>query len=141
MTNNTQEYNASSLKVLKGLDPVKVRPGMYTMTENPNHIIQEIIDNGVDEAMAGHANEIKVTIHEDNYISVWDNGRGMPIDKHKEEKISGVEVILTQLHGGGKFDGSNYAFSGGLHGVGASVTNALCSHLEVNVYKDKGIYA
>ena len=140
MANNTKEYNASSLKVLKGLDPVKVRPGMYTTTENPNHIIQEIIDNGVDEAMAGHANEIKVTIHEDNYISVWDNGRGMPTDKHKEEKISGVEVILTQLHGGGKFDGSNYAFSGGLHGVGASVTNALCSHLEVNVYKDKGIY-
>lgn len=124
------KYTSSDIEVLEGLDPVKKRPGMYTDTKNYNHITQEIIDNSVDEAMGGFANNIKVILHEDGGISVQDNGRGLPVDKHKDKKVSGAELIFTQLHAGGKFSNKTYAYSGGLHGVGASVTNALSEKLK-----------
>lgn len=126
-------YDASSIEVLAGLEPVRRRPGMYTNTERPNHLAQEVIDNSVDEAIAGHCDKIDVTLHSDGSLSVADNGRGMPVDKHKEEKVSGVEVILTRLHSGAKFSDKSYRFSGGLHGVGVSVVNALSKKLEVTV--------
>lgn len=119
------EYNAKDLEVLEGLDPVRHRPGMYTETERPNHLAQEVIDNSVDEALAGHAKKIKVVLHADQSLEVTDDGRGMPVDIHPEKGISGVELILTKLHSGGKFSNNNYKFSGGLHGVGISVVNAL----------------
>ena len=124
-------YDSSAIEVLTGLEPVRRRPGMYTQTERPNHLAQEVVDNGVDEAIVGHAKKISVVLHKDGSLSVSDDGRGMPVDKHKGEKVSGVEVILTRLHAGAKFSNKNYTFSGGLHGVGVSVVNALSLKLEV----------
>ncbi|GHE20471.1 DNA topoisomerase IV subunit B [Halomonas urumqiensis] len=130
------QYSASSIEVLSGLEPVRKRPGMYTDTSRPNHLIQEVIDNSVDEALAGHASQINVRLFEDGGIEVTDDGRGMPIDIHPEHGVSGVELILTRLHAGGKFSQSSYRFSGGLHGVGVSVVNALSRRLEVEVLRD-----
>lgn len=126
-------YDASAIEVLEGLDPVRKRPGMYTDTTRPNHLVQEILDNSVDEALGGFADEVQVTLSADGFIEVSDNGRGMPVDIHPEHQVSGIELILTKLHAGGKFSGKNYQFSGGLHGVGASVVNALSLSLEVTV--------
>src|SRR6056300_1981827 len=134
-------YQAQDIEVLSGLDPVKRRPGMYTDTTRPNHLVQEVIDNSVDEALAGHANRIDVVLCSDGSVSVSDNGRGMPVDLHPEEGIPGVELILTKLHAGGKFSNKNYQFSGGLHGVGVSVVNALSSQLDVRVRRDGKEYS
>lgn len=136
----SKEYNAGSIEVLSGLDPVRRRPGMYTDTTRPNHLVQEVLDNSVDEALAGHARNIEVTLHKDGMIEVSDDGRGMPVDIHPEEKVSGVELILTRLHAGGKFSNDNYRFSGGLHGVGVSVVNALSKQLEVLVKRNGNLY-
>ncbi len=133
-------YNADAIEVLSGLDPVRKRPGMYTETERPNHLAQEVIDNSVDEALAGHADRIEVTLNKDGSLAVSDNGRGMPVDIHPEHGISGVELILTRLHSGGKFSNKNYQFSGGLHGVGVSVVNALSKVLEVLIKRDGQLY-
>jgi topoisomerase-4 subunit B len=133
-------YNAADIEVLSGLDPVKRRPGMYTDTTRPNHLAQEVIDNAVDEALAGHASGIEVTLFKDGSCEVSDDGRGMPVDIHPEEKISGVELILTRLHAGGKFNNRNYTFSGGLHGVGVSVVNALSSRVELFIKRDGNEY-
>ncbi|GBU09218.1 DNA topoisomerase IV subunit B [Gammaproteobacteria bacterium] len=132
-----KEYNASSIEVLSGLDPVKKRPGMYTDTTRPNHLLQEVIDNAVDETLAGYAKSIAVTLYKDGWIGVKDDGRGMPIDIHPEHGVSGVELILTKLHSGAKFSQAHYEFSGGLHGVGVSVVNALSNHLITRVWKNK----
>ena len=129
-------YDASAIEVLTGLEPVRKRPGMFTNTDRPNHLAHEVIDNSVDEAIAGYADSIEVHLHGDGSLTVSDNGRGMPIDVHKEEGLSGVEVILTRLHAGGKFSGKNYQYSGGLHGVGVSVVNALSTRLEVWVRRN-----
>ncbi len=133
-------YNAAAIEVLTGLEPVRKRPGMYTDTTRPNHLVQEVVDNSVDEAVAGHASKIEVQLFQDGSVQVTDNGRGMPVDVHPEQGIPGVEVILTQLHAGGKFSNKNYQFSGGLHGVGVSVVNALSSRLEVEVKRNGKIY-
>ena len=133
-------YNAADIEVLSGLDPVKRRPGMYTDTTRPNHLAQEVIDNAVDEALAGHARSIEVTLHTDGSCEVSDDGRGMPVDIHPEEGIPGVELILTRLHAGGKFSNKNYTFSGGLHGVGVSVVNALSTLVEVRIKRDGNEY-
>lgn len=136
---NTQ-YTAESIEVLSGLDPVRLRPGMYTDTRNPNHLAHEAIDNSVDEAMAGHASQIDVVYYKDGSLEIIDNGRGMPVDIHPEEKISGVELIMTKLHAGGKFSNKNYQFSGGLHGVGISVLNALSDKVVVTVRRQGQIH-
>lgn len=129
-------YNAADIEVLSGLDPVKRRPGMYTDTSRPNHLAQEVIDNSVDEALAGHAKSVSVTLFKDGSCEVADDGRGMPVDIHPEEGIPGVELILTRLHAGGKFSNRNYTFSGGLHGVGVSVVNALSTLVEIHIKRE-----
>jgi topoisomerase-4 subunit B len=132
----SREYDAAAIEVLTGLEPVRKRPGMYTDTARPNHLAQEVVDNSVDEAIAGHASRIDVRVFADGSLEVEDDGRGMPVDLHPEEGLPGVEVILTRLHAGGKFSNKSYQFSGGLHGVGVSVVNALSKHLEVWVKRD-----
>ena len=136
----SSRYNAADIEVLSGLDPVKRRPGMYTDTSRPNHLVQEVVDNSVDEALAGHARSIEVVVHADGSVTVSDDGRGMPVDIHPEEGIPGVELILTRLHAGGKFSNRNYEFSGGLHGVGVSVVNALSTRVEVSIRRDGQIH-
>jgi len=136
----SDNYTAEAIEVLNGLEPVQRRPGMYTDTTRPNHLIQEVVDNSVDEVMAGHASRILVTLHEDGSIEVEDNGRGMPVDLHPQLGLSGVEVIMTRLHAGGKFSDKNYSFSGGLHGVGVSVVNALSERLDVTIKRNGIIY-
>ncbi len=133
---STTTYTAAAIEVLSGLAPVRKRPGMYTDTTRPNHLLQEVIDNSVDEALAGHANKIEVALYADGSAEVTDNGRGMPVDMHPQEGVPGVEVILTRLHAGGKFSDRTYQFSGGLHGVGVSVVNALSARLEVWVWRN-----
>ena len=134
------QYNADAIEVLTGLEPVRKRPGMYTDTLRPNHLAQEVIDNSVDEALAGHADQVDVVLHSTGGISIQDNGRGMPVDLHPVQKLPGVEVILSTLHAGGKFSDKNYQFSGGLHGVGVSVVNALSKRLDITIKRDGNIY-
>src|SRR6195952_5624865 len=138
-TKQAGEYAEGSIRVLKGLEPVKQRLGMYTRTDNPLHIVQEVIDNAADEALAGHGKRIAVTQHADGSVTVDDDGRGIPFGLHPEEQVPVVEIVFTRLHAGGKFDkgsGGAYSFSGGLHGVGVSVTNALSKQLEVGVFRE-----
>ena len=135
------KYNADAIEVLTGLEPVRKRPGMYTDTTRPNHLAQEVIDNSVDEALAGHCSQIDVVLHADGGLSVIDDGRGMPVDLHPEQKLPGVEVILSTLHAGGKFSDKSYQFSGGLHGVGVSVVNALSELLEVTIRRDGNVHS
>ncbi|QIM66220.1 DNA topoisomerase IV subunit B [Mannheimia granulomatis] len=136
-----KRYGADEITVLKDLEPVQLRPGMYTDTTRPNHLGQEVIDNSVDEALSGYADKIDVILHTDNSLEVIDNGRGMPVDIHSTEKISGVELILTKLHAGGKFSNKNYTFSGGLHGVGISVVNALSERVEIQIKRGGEVYS
>jgi topoisomerase-4 subunit B len=136
----SKNYDAADIEILSGLDPVRRRPGMYTDTTRPNHLAHEVVDNSVDEAIAGYCKRIDVTLYRDGSLEVFDDGRGMPVDKHPQEKIPGVEVILTRLHAGGKFSGKNYKYAGGLHGVGVSVVNALSKNLEVWIRRDSKEY-
>jgi topoisomerase-4 subunit B len=136
----SKNYDAADIEILSGLDPVRRRPGMYTDTTRPNHLAHEVVDNSVDEAVAGHCKRIDVTLYRDGSLEVFDDGRGMPVDKHPKEKIPGVELILTRLHAGGKFSGKNYKYAGGLHGVGVSVVNALSKNLEVWIRRDAKEY-
>lgn len=136
----SEHYTAEAIEVLSGLEPVQRRPGMYTDTTKPNHLAQEVIDNSVDEVIAGFASEIIVTLHEDNSIEVEDNGRGMPVDLHPQLGVSGVELLMTRLHAGGKFSDKNYTFSGGLHGVGVSVVNALSDRVDLRIKRNGLIY-
>ncbi len=132
----TKSYRAADIEVLSGLEPVRKRPGMFTDTVRPNHLAHEVIDNGIDEAIEGHAKRLDVKVYKDGSLEVADDGRGMPVDIHPKEKIPGVELILTKLHAGGKFSNEQYRFSGGLHGVGVSVVNALSKKLEVWIRRD-----
>jgi len=134
-------YEAADIEVLQGLEPVRRRPGMYTDTTRPNHLVAEVVDNSVDEALAGHARRIDVVLHADGAVTVTDDGRGMPVDPHPEHQLPGVELIMTRLHAGGKFSGKNYTFSGGLHGVGVSVVNALSKRLECRIKRGGSEYA
>src|SRR6188508_2077718 len=141
-TKPNNNYGESSIRVLKGLEPVKQRPGMYTRTDNPLHIVQEVIDNAADEALAGHGKKIKVTLFADGSVGIEDDGRGIPFGMHPEENAPVIELVFTRLHAGGKFDkgsGGAYSFSGGLHGVGVSVTNALAKRLEVTSYREGSV--
>ena len=133
-------YDSAAIEVLSGLDPVKKRPGMYTDTTNPNHLIQEVLDNSVDEALSNYCQNIKISIFKDGYIQVQDDGRGMPVDIHSDHKITGAELILSKLHAGAKFSGDDYNFSGGLHGVGVSVVNALSKHLVATIRRQSKEY-
>ncbi|MGH8035012.1 MAG: ATP-binding protein, partial [Lysobacterales bacterium] len=135
-----KQYQARDIEVLTGLEPVRRRPGMYTDTSRPNHLATEVIDNSIDEALSGHARQISVIVFDDGSVEVTDDGRGMPVDIHPEQGIPGVELILTRLHAGGKFSDANYQFSGGLHGVGVSVVNALSQRLEVWIKRDGNEY-
>ena len=129
-----RDYTSESIEVLSGLEPVRKRPGMYTDTTSPNHLVMEVIDNSVDEALAGYAKEISVVLNKDFSVSVEDDGRGMPVDIHPEEKVPGIELIFSRLHAGAKFSNKDYVFSGGLHGVGVSVVNALSTYLDAVSY-------
>ena len=137
---SNKAYDSKAIEVLSGLDPVKKRPGMYTDTSCPNHLIQEVLDNSVDEALSGYCKRIKVNLYKDNSVEVSDNGRGMPVDVHPEHKLTGVELIMCKLHAGAKFSGEDYGFSGGLHGVGVSVVNALSTKLNVKIKRDSKEY-
>ena len=136
-----REYTAKSIEVLSGLDPVKKRPGMYTETSRPNHLALEVIDNSIDEALGGVASKIDVVLHKDGSLGVEDDGRGMPVDLHPEEGVPAVELIFTRLHAGAKFSNEDYKFSGGLHGVGVSVVNALSTFLEAEIKRDGQKYS